>query len=159
MFTQAQLDTITEVLELALSDENFIDTTSGGACSPTEAEELREQMRDAQAAAIRASQKPITGDFQSHGDVTLSAEYYDEGLTLLNVSLNSTSIPVEMTDDNARRLARQLAPTLTLSPLSARLAIEALRRQVNDLPAGEGTLTLRENLKTTIEQIKAQTRF
>lgn len=75
MFTDKQLATIAEVLELALSDENFIDTTSGGGCTQTEAEELREEMRDAQAAVFRVSRRQT--DLTHYADLILEQIHQD----------------------------------------------------------------------------------
>ena len=50
-FNAGQLATIVDVIETALSDPDFIDTTSSGGASPELAEELRRDMRNAQATA------------------------------------------------------------------------------------------------------------
>jgi hypothetical protein len=50
MLTHEHLTTIRVVLEIAIQDDHFIDTTSGGACSPAEVIELRAQMQSAMDA-------------------------------------------------------------------------------------------------------------
>jgi|SRR6516162_1630136 hypothetical protein len=79
MFTKQQLETIAEVLEIALADDNFIDTTSGGGCSPLEAARLRDEMRETQQEAFSQ-----LGELPSPGEAfaalkTFIDEEYDAG--------------------------------------------------------------------------------
>ena len=71
-----ELETIIDVLEVALGDPNFIDTTSGGGANPREAQRLREKMLLAQYAAQEELKEYMT--FVIHLPVTVHADPVQE---------------------------------------------------------------------------------
>jgi len=51
----------------------------------------------------------ITGGYNRLDDVTITVEWYDVDITLMTVQVNGYSIPIELRDRNALKLAKKLA--------------------------------------------------
>ena len=50
----------------------------------------------------------MTGDYDSHDDVTFTVESHDVELTLITVTIDGRTYPVEMSNKNARLLSRAI---------------------------------------------------
>ena len=57
LFTSEEAQLLVEVIETALSDPDFIDISSSGGMSPTEADAYREDMKRVQSKIFRASRE------------------------------------------------------------------------------------------------------
>lgn len=57
LFTSEEAQLLVEVIETALSDPDFIDISSSGGMTPTEADAYREDMKRVQSKIFRASRE------------------------------------------------------------------------------------------------------